>query len=49
MKKIKMTAIVLCASMLAGTAGCQATDKPDITMSNDEDGVAHWLKVNCIG
>ena len=21
----------------------------DITMSNDEDGVAHWLKVNCIG
>ena len=31
MKKIKMTALVLCASMLAGTAGCNATDKPDMT------------------
>ena len=31
MKKIKMTALVLCASMLAGTAGCYATDKPDMT------------------
>lgn len=28
MKKIKMTALVLCASMLVGIAGCQATDKP---------------------
>ena len=25
------------------------TAADDITMSNDEDGVAHWLKVNCIG
>ena len=31
MKKIKMTALVLCASMLAGTAGCYATDKPGMT------------------
>ena len=31
MKKIKLTALVLCASMLAGTAGCNATDKPDMT------------------
>ena len=28
MKKIKMTALVLCASMLVGTAGCNTTDKP---------------------
>ncbi len=31
MKKMKMTALVLCASMLVGTAGCYATDKPDMT------------------
>ncbi len=30
-KKIKMTVLVLCASMLAGTAGCSAADKPDMT------------------
>ena len=29
MKKIKMTALVLCASMLVGTAGCDTTDKPN--------------------
>ena len=28
MKKINMTALVLCASMLVGIAGCQAIDKP---------------------
>ena len=27
MKKIKITALILCASMLAGTAGCNTTDK----------------------
>ena len=31
MKKIKMTALGLCISMLAGTAGCYATDKPGMT------------------
>ena len=29
MKKIKMTALVLCASILVGITGCQATDKPN--------------------
>lgn len=31
MKKIKMTALVLCASMMMGTAGCYATDKSNMT------------------
>ena len=29
MKKIKISALVLCASMLVGITGCQATDKPN--------------------
>ena len=28
MKKIKISALVLCASMLVGTVGCNTTDKP---------------------
>ena len=39
MKKIKLTALVLCASMLAGIAGCQATDKPYETSSSQTEGV----------
>ena len=39
MKKIKLTALVLCASMLAGIAGCQATDKPYETSSLQTEGV----------
>ena len=39
MKKIKMTALVLCASMLAGTAGCYATDKPDMTSFSQTEAV----------
>ena len=39
MKKIKMTALVLCASMLAGTAGCYATDKPGMTSFSQTEPV----------
>ena len=39
MKKIKMTALVLCASMLAGTAGCYATDEPDKTSFSQTEAV----------
>ncbi len=39
MKKIKMTALVLCASMLAGTAGCYATDKPGMTSFSQTEAV----------
>ena len=39
MKKIKMTAIVLCVSMLAGTAGCYATDKPNMTSFSQTETV----------
>ena len=39
MKKIKMTALVLCASMLAGTAGCYATDKPGMTSVSQTEAV----------
>ena len=39
MKKIKLTALVLCALMLAGIAGCQATDKPYETSSSQTEGV----------
>ena len=39
MKKIKLTALVLCASMLAGIAGCQATDKPYETSFSQTEAV----------
>ena len=34
---------------VANAVPAALTAADDITMSNDEDGVAHWLKVNCIG
>ena len=39
MKKIKMTALGLCISMLAGTAGCYATDKPGMTSFSQTEAV----------
>ena len=39
MKKIKTTALVLCASVLAGTAGCYATDKPGMTSFSQTEAV----------
>ncbi len=39
MKKIKLTALVLCASMLAGTAGCHAMDEPDMTSFSQTEAV----------
>ena len=39
MKMIKMTALVLCVSMLAGTAGCYAADKPYETSFSQMEAV----------
>ena len=43
MNKIKMTALVLCASMLVGTAGCYATDKPDMTSFSQTEAITEAL------
>ena len=39
MKKIKITALILCASMLAGTAGCNTTDKTNETSLSQTEAV----------
>ena len=39
MKKIKITALILCASMLAGTTGCNTSDKSNETSVSQTEAV----------